>query len=86
MIRLWAKVMVDHKIKKDLIYESIEQYSRDTFFLHISEICHQLDIPTPVLINAHFSTYENFNNIKFLPRDFVESIDFDNLVIENALL
>lgn len=86
MIRLWAKVMVDHKIKKDLIYESIEQYSRDTFFLHISEICHQLDIPTPVLINADYSTYENFNNIKFLPRDFVESIDFDNLVIENALL
>ena len=86
MIRLWAKIMIDHRIKKDLIYESIEHYSRDTLFSHISEICHQLDIPTPVIINAHYLTYENFNNIKFVPRDFVENIDFDSLVIENALL
>ncbi len=85
MIKIWAKIMVDHKIKKDIIYESMENYSRDELFEHVSEICHLLDIPTPVLINAHFSSYENFNNIKFLPRDFVESIDFDNLVLENAL-
>lgn len=85
MLKIWAKIMVDHKIKKDIIYESIENYSRETFFDHVSEICYQLNIPTPVLINAHYNTYENFNNIKFLPRDFVESVDFDYLIFENAL-
>lgn len=85
MLKIWAKIMVDHKIKKDIIYESIENYSRETFFDHVSEICYQLNIPTPVLINAHYHTYENFNNIKFLPRDFVESVDFDYLIFENAL-
>ncbi len=85
MLKIWAKIMVDHKIKKDIIYESMENYSRETFFDHVSEICYQLNIPTPVLINAHYHTYENFNNIKFLPRDFVESIDFDYLIFENAL-
>ena len=85
MLKIWAKIMVDHKIKKDIIYESIENYSRETFFDHVSEICYQLNIPTPVLINAHYHTYENFNNTKFLPRDFVESVDFDYLIFENAL-
>ena len=85
MLKIWAKIMVDHKIKKDIIYESIENYSRETFFDHVSEICYQLNIPTPVLINAHYNTYENFNTIKFLPRDFVESVDFDYLIFENAL-
>ena len=85
MIKIWAKVMVNHKIKKDLLYETIENYSRESFFDHLAEMCHQLDIPTPVLIDAHFYNYENFNNIKFLPRDFVEQVNCDQLILENAL-
>ena len=85
MIKLWAKIIIDNKIKKDIIYESIDNYSRDEFLEHISEICYRLNIPTPVLINAHFEAYENFNHIKMLPRDFVESVDFDKLEIENAI-
>lgn len=85
MIKIWAKVIVNHKIKKDLLYETIENYSRESFFLHLAEICHQLDVPTPVLIDTHYQNYENFNNIKFLPRDFVEQVSFDQLFLENAL-
>ena len=85
MLKLWAKVMIDGKIKKDTLYETIENYSRESFFDHISELCYNLNIPTPILIDSHYYNYENFNNIKFLPRDFVESINFDYLFIENAL-
>lgn len=84
MIKIWAKIIVDNKITKDIIYESVDNYTREEFFDHLSDICHQLNIPTPVLISNHYETYENFNMVKFLPRDFVESLDFDKLEIENA--
>ena len=84
MIRLWAKIMIDNKLHKDIIYESAENYSKETFYDHISEICYRLNIPTPVVINSHCENYESFNNVQFLPRDFVEFVDFDKLVIESA--
>ena len=84
MIRIWAKIILDNKLIKDLIYESIDNYSRDGFFEHISEICYRLNISSPVLIKNHYESFENFNNIKFLPRDFIESVSFDRLEIENA--
>lgn len=84
MIKLWAKIITDNKIQADTIYESADNYSRDEFFEHISEICYKLNIPTPVLVASHYANYEVFNLVKFLPRDFVESVDFDRLEIENA--
>ena len=85
MIKIWAKTMANHKIQQDIIYETIENYSRDTFFDHLTEICYLLNIPTPVLLDSHFHFYENFNNVKFLPSDFVESVNFDHLILENAI-
>lgn len=85
MIKIWAKTMTDHKIQKDIIYETIENYSRDTFFDHLSEICYLLNIPTPVILDNHYHSFENFNNTKFSPNDFIESVNFDYLVLENAI-
>ena len=85
MIKIWAKIIMDNKIQKDLIYESLDNYTREEFYEHISEICYRLSIPTPILVDTHFSYYENFNIVKFLPRDFVENFEFDKLEIENAL-
>ena len=84
MIRIWARIETDNKIQKDLMYESGENYNRDEFFLHLTEICYQLGIPTPVIIPSHLENFENFNNMRFLPRDFVEYVNFDHLVLENA--
>lgn len=84
MIRIWAKIITDNKLVKDLIYEAADNYNRDEFFDHISEICYKLNISSPVLIKNHYENYENFNNIKFLPRDFVEGVDFDRFEIENV--
>ena len=69
-----------------MIYTSPENYSRETFFYHLSDICYELGVATPVLLKSHFSNFEEFNNMKFLKRDFVESFNFDQMVIENALI
>ena len=42
--------------------------------------------PTPVLIKTHIFNYAKFNTVRFLPRDFAESVDFDKLVLDNIVV
>lgn len=86
MIRIWARTMVDTKITRSYIYESIDNFSEDKLRLHIEKICHELDIPTPMILKSHITSYVDFNIASFKKSDFVEWIDFDKLVIENASL
>lgn len=84
MIRIWAKTMVDNKLQKDIIYESIGNFVPSDLYLYVQEICHKMDIPSPVVLKTHENNFTYFNICTFLPRDFVESINFDKLVLENA--
>lgn len=86
MIRIWARTVSDGKITRSYIYESIDNFNDEKFHKHIEKICHEIDIPTPAILKAHINNYVDFNNTTFLPRDFVESIDFDKFIIENATL
>ena len=83
--RIWAKTLHNHKIKKDLLYTSPDEIDSDNFATHIAEICHTLDIPTPVITSVNIKNFEEFNNTRFRPRDFVESVSFDFFVLENAV-
>ena len=86
MIRIWAKVMKKDKIIKQCVFEKegITDYS--LFFDYLRDICEKLDIATPVLIKTHLFNYAKYNVVRFKQDDFVEPIDFDKLVLENALL
>lgn len=86
MVRIWARTMVEGKITRSYIYESIDNFNEEYFYKHIEKMCHEIDIPTPVILKNHIANYVDFNNATFLPRDFVESIDFDKFIIENAAL
>lgn len=85
MLRIWAKIIINGKIKRDIIYESYTPVTYDTFYEGLVEICHKFDISTPIFIKKHFENFNEFNHVKFLPRDFIESVNFDSLVIENAI-
>ncbi len=86
MVRIWAKVMKKDKIVKQCVFEreGITDYS--LFFDYLRDICQTLDIATPVLIKTHLFNYAKYNVVRFKQDDFVEPIDFDKLVLENALL
>ena len=86
MVRIWARTMVDTKIIRSYIYESIDNFSADKLRLHLEKICHEIDIPTPMVLKSHINNYVDFNNCVFTKTDFVESVDFDKLIIENAAL
>ena len=86
MIRIWAKVMKKDKILKQYVLERFETIDYSKFFDYLKEICENLDIATPVLIKTHLFNYAKYNNVRFTQADFVEIIDFDKLVLENAFL
>ena len=82
-MRIWAKVITDGRIKKQFVYERDEQVTYSKMFEYMADICSSLDIPTPVLVKAHIFNFAKFNHVKFTASDFVESIPFDHLFIEN---
>ena len=82
-MRIWAKLMVDGKIQKQYVYELTEKLTYSHFFDYLTDICQALDVPTPVLTKTHVFNYAKFNRVKFLPRDFVEALGYDQLQIEN---
>ncbi len=86
MIRIWAKVMKNDKILKQYVFEKTEAMDYSLFFDYVREICETLDIPTPVIIKTHLFNYAKYNVLRFKQDDFVERIDFDKLVLENAFL
>lgn len=86
MIRIWAKTIKNGKITRSVIYEREGVTDYSLFFDYVREICERLDIPTPVVIKTHLFNYAKYNTVRFIPEDFVESVDFDRLILENALL
>lgn len=86
MFRIWAKVISEGKIVKQITYQRDEKFTYSQFFSYLADICEELDIATPVLLKTHIFNYAKFNTVRFIPRDFAESVDFDKLVLENIVL
>ena len=82
-MKIWAKLMLDGKIKKQTVYEKDEKLTYSHFFDYLVDVCATLDIPTPVLLKTHLFDYAKFNHVKFAPRDFVEAFPYDCLWLEN---
>ncbi|MCQ2398896.1 MAG: hypothetical protein MJ072_00125 [Clostridia bacterium] len=83
MIKIWAKTMKKEKILSDFVFESDDDTDYSKFFDYLTEICYNLDIPTPVLLKTHIFNYAKYNFVRFTQSDFVESVTFDKLVLEN---
>ncbi len=86
MFRIWGKVITGEKIIKQVTYESDEKFVYSHFFTYLSDICDELDIPTPILLKTHIFNYAKFRTVRFLPRDFAEKPDFDKLVLDNITI
>ena len=86
MFRIWAKVIKEGKIVNQLTYEREEKFTYSQFFTYLSDICEGLDIATPILLKTHIFNYAKFNTVRFLPRDFAETPEFDKLVLDNIVL
>ncbi|MCD8202008.1 MAG: hypothetical protein LUD47_08085 [Clostridia bacterium] len=86
MFKIWGKVLKDGKIISQTTYESDEKFAYSNFFEYLTSICAEMDIATPVLLKTHIFSYAKYNTVSFIPRDFMEPVDFDKLVLENMVL
>ena len=85
-MRIWAKIVKERKTEKQIVYENEEKLTYSHFMDYLFDICHELDVSTPVLLKTHIFNFAKFNHVRFLPRDFVESVDFDYLLLENIIV
>lgn len=81
-MKIWAKTVTEEKISRDVMYEYETIVNEENYIEVLQEICGLMDIPTPVSTRVNFNHFMLFNNTKYKPRDFVESVDFDFLDIE----
>ena len=86
MFKIWAKIIKDEKILKQLTYEREGKIIYSQFFNYLTDICEGLDIATPVLLKTHIFNYAKFGTVRFLSRDFTETPGFDKLVLDNIKL
>ena len=70
-----------NKIIKDTVIEQ-KNYSVDKLYDYLKSICYNLQIETPIVLNKHKNQLEEYSLTKFCKEDFVDSIDFDNLVLQ----
>lgn len=84
MVKIWAKIINDNKIVRSIIYTHDSNYDTANFLTYLIDICYELDIPTPIILKSHTHNFYHFNIAKFRTPDFVESINFDTLLLENA--
>lgn len=84
MFRIWAKIITDGRIIKQITYERDDKFTYSQFFNYLADICEELDIATPVLLKTHIFNYAKFSTVRFLPRDFAEPVNFDKLVLDNV--
>ncbi len=83
MVKIFAKLIKNHKTIKSYTYSNVKEYESVDFYFHLSEISRKLDVPTPIIIDYHRECFENFNSVKFNADDFVDKQPFDFLLIEN---
>lgn len=80
--KIWLRTVgEDEKILKEKIYE----YKGDginSFMSELRSVCEQLDEATPVVMRTHYNSFKQFNIVRFYPRDFVESVYFEKMILE----
>ncbi|MCL2822147.1 MAG: hypothetical protein FWD86_02985 [Firmicutes bacterium] len=86
MFKIWAKIETNNKVVKSIICTFEERYSNANFFKYLTEVCQQLDLAVPIVLKKHPTGFNKFNITRFLRSDFLQSVDFDRLVLENVPL
>ena len=81
MIKIWGKIITNEKLVASKTV-SVD-VANTTFFDMLKNLCHKLNIPTPVLLDKHVYDFNLFNMCTFKPDDFIEKVNFDKLVLSH---
>lgn len=83
--KIWLKTVgEDEKILSEIIYLAKDSTIND-FIEGIRSACEELDEATPVVLKTHYNHFKQFNIVRFAPRDFVESVYFEKMILERIV-
>ncbi|MEG1847155.1 MAG: hypothetical protein RRX92_02260 [Lachnospiraceae bacterium] len=82
MFRLWAKIMTDNHLIKDMV---VTNDSTDTrthkIFQALDDICSTFDLGKPIWLDKTIKEFQLHSKTRFLQDNFIEEISFDYLEI-----
>lgn len=78
-MKFWGKLKSEDKIIKDLTSEAA------SFSDALADICRDLDLSKPLILEKHVGEMRQFNRTVFYPDDFIESVSFDSFEIEKIV-
>ena len=83
-MRIWAKVLQDHKIMQETVREfsSARPSDLEGWGMIIHELCQDLDLCRPLILRKHVNDLKQFSRVVFKLSDFIEPVDFDEFEIE----
>ncbi len=83
-MRVWAKVLTEHKIIRETVREfsSARPSDLQEWSVLLHDLCQDLDLCRPVLLYKHVNDLMRFSRVVFKPADFIESVDFDEFEVE----
>ena len=83
-MRIWAKLISDHKIRSDVVQEFALARPSDLLGWTpiIGELCRLLDVERPVILNKHIHELGTFHRTVFRASDFMDAVSFDRLELE----
>ena len=84
MVRICAHITKNNRRIKDNLFEFDGDFEIGKFESYIEQISYAFDIPNPITLVTHIKNFIMFNHCIYKPDDFVDKVNFDKLVIENA--
>ena len=80
MIKIWGKLLSQDKVIKSKTVQVDEKHT--SFFDMLKNLCHDLNIPTPVLLDKHVYDFNLFHVCFFKPDDFIEDVVFEKFAVQ----
>ena len=65
MVKLWARTVKDNKTIKSHDYVRDVNMEWADFFDHVRELCHEMDLPTPLSLKRIFLTTQSLTTFVF---------------------
>ncbi len=82
-MRIWAKLIKDNKILKDMVVENNDNDTRThKVFNAIDSISHDFDLSRPIWLDATVNDFKRHDKCRFYQDNFIDEIDFDYLEIQ----
>lgn len=83
-MRIWAKVLQEHRIIRETVREfsSARPSDMEGWSVPLHELCQDLDLCRPVILQKHVHDLKQFSRVVFKPADFIETVDFDAFEVE----